>query len=248
MNKKTILITGASSGVGLMLAHHFSNAGFFVIGAARRLDKMNQEFDRNENISIEYLDLNDVDSIVPFVKKIKRNYGVVSYLINNAGINIQKKSERIKKNDLNESFNVNAFSPFFLMKEFLAQMEQDNFGRVINITSGAPLNCFQGFGVYSGSKAAFNALTVTAAREYEHKNIKINLMSPGPVKTEMAPTGPMKPEVCLPTVEYLLSLSEDGPTGKFYWLGYEVPLFPDLNGVQWLSGIGNNKLRKVLPA
>ena len=125
-------------------------------------------------------------------------------------------------------------------------MKKNNFGRIINLTSGAPLNCITGFGIYSASKGALNALTVTAAREYSKYNIKINLMSPGPVRTEMTPDAPMHISVCYPTVDYLLNLDESGPTGKFFWLGYEVPLFPDLEGVEWLKGIGNSKLNKIL--
>ena len=58
--------------------------------------------------------------------------------------------------------------------------------------------------------------------------------------------GTFSPEVCHPTADYLLSLDENGPSGRFFWLGYEVPLFPDLVGVDWLKGKANEKLRKVL--
>ena len=103
--------------------------------------------------------------------------------------------------------------------------------------SGVPLNCAPGYGAYSASKAALNVFTVSAARECASCNIKINLMSPGPVRSGMAPDAPLDPSVCHPTADYLLELGADGPTGRFFWLGREIPLFPDLSGVCWLEGV-----------
>jgi NAD(P)-dependent dehydrogenase (short-subunit alcohol dehydrogenase family) len=154
--------------------------------------------------------------------------------------------ENLSLDELEKSMSINALAPLVIIKKLLPSMKENNFGRIINLTSGAPLNCFPGYGAYSASKALLNSLTVTLAREMEEFNIKINLMSPGPVKTEMAPDAPKDVSVCFPTVEYLLNLKSDAQTGKFFWLGYEVPLFPDLEGVQWLEGIGNEKLRKIL--
>ena len=116
---------------------------------------------------------------------------------------------------------------------------------MINVTSGAPLNNFPNYGIYSGSKALLNSLTVTIAREYSEFDIKVNLMSPGPVKSEMSPEGPMDPSVCFPTVDYLLGDSLE-KTASFFWLGHEVPLTPNLEGVDWLKGQANGILDKVL--
>ena len=132
-----------------------------------------------------------------------------------------------------------------ILKRFLPKMKENNFGRVIHLTSGAPLNCFPGYSAYSASKGALNAFTVTAAKECVDYNIKINLMSPGPVRTEMAPEAPMDVSACHPTVEYLFNLKEDGPTGKFFWLGYEIPLFPNLEGIRWLEGKADERYRRV---
>jgi len=244
--EKTVLVTGASSGVGMSLARYLSKNGYSVIAAARRFEKMEEDFADDKDISIQYLDLNDVKYIPVFVKSLIEKYEYIPYLINNAGVNINQYVNKIKYVDLIQSFNINSFSPLLVMQELIEQMKNKNFGRIINITSGAPLNCFKGFGCYSASKSALNALTVTAAHEYSKYNIKINLMSPGPVKSEMAPNAPMDSSVCFPTMDYLLNLDDNGPTGKFFWLGYEIPLFPDLHGVEWLKGQGNNKLKRIL--
>lgn len=243
MNK--ILITGCSSGVGKMMAENLSEE-YHVIAAARRVERMKVDFEDIGNISIYKIDLNDLDFTKSMLIKIIEDHGYIPYLINNAGTNVNKKVEELSEDDLMRSFNVNVVSPLLIMKNLLQKMKQNNFGRIINVTSGAPLNNMSGYAAYSASKAALNSITVTASREYKEYNIKINLMSPGPVKTEMAPHADKDPSMCLPTAEYLLDLDENGPSGKFFWLGYEVPLFPDLKGVDWLEGKPSENMRKVL--
>lgn len=241
---KNILITGASSGVGKALAIHLSEK-YHVIALARRKNVMEKNFKDHKNISFYEVDVANIEILDQVLDDIIKRHGSISYLINNAGIMVAEELEVLTLDTLQESININALAPLHIMKKLFIGMKDDNFGRVINITSGAPLNCFPGYGAYSASKALLNALTVTYAREVQSFNIKVNLMSPGPVKSEMAPNGPKDASVCFPTVEYLLTLPQEAETGKFYWLGYEVPLFPDLEGVQWLEGIGNDKLRKL---
>lgn len=141
---------------------------------------------------------------------------------------------------------VNAVAPHMILNALLPGMRRHGFGRVINLTSGAPFNCFPGFAAYSASKGALNALTITAAKENGDLDIKINLMSPGPVKSEMAPDAPMLPEACHPTADYLLSLPRDGASGRFFWLGRELPVSPDFDGVQWLAGTASDKFPLVI--
>lgn len=243
--EKSILITGASSGVGRSLVDHLKSE-FDVVAVARRLERMQQYFGSDENVHCYRVDLADTDRREEKLDEILAAHGPIPYLINNAGVNLRRPIAELGLEDVGAALQVNALAPLLLLQKLLGAMEANNFGRVINVTSGAPLNCFAEYGAYSSSKAALNALTVTAAREYADYNIKINLMSPGPVRTEMAPEAPMEPSACHPTVDYLLSLGADGPTGRFFWLGYEIPLFPDLEGVEWLEGKANDKFEYVL--
>jgi NAD(P)-dependent dehydrogenase (short-subunit alcohol dehydrogenase family) len=243
--KPAILITGASSGVGEVLAKHLSGR-FRVIAVARRLEKMQRAFEPLTDISSYAVDLANPDATGSAIATILERHGPVLYLINNAGIGCRAPVISLAGAELQRAFTINAVAPVTLMQQLLPEMVRHNFGRIVNVTSGAPLNCFAEFGGYSASKAALNALTVTAAKEHAGWNIKINLMSPGPVRTEMAPDAPMSPEVCIPTVEYLLDLDESGPTGRFFWLGYDVPLQPDLEGVDWLAGRPSGHMRRVL--
>ena len=242
---RTVLITGASSGVGHALTHHLAS-DYRVIAVARRIDRLREAFGTYANVECVELDLSDSGQLREFTQGLPQRYGYIPYLINNAGVNIRVEVSELTHEQLSRSVAVNAVAPLALMQALLPQMQKENFGRIVNVTSGAPLNCFAQFGAYSASKAALNALSVTAAREYQDYNIKINLMSPGPVQSEMAPQAPMSPDVAFPTVEYLLSLPPDGPTGRFFWLGYEIPLFPDLDGIEWLEGRASSRFRKVL--
>ena len=239
-----LLITGCSSGVGNMLARKLSN-DYHVIAVARRVEKMKKEFKDIDNISIYRMCLDDTTLTKDVINKIIQEHGYIPYLINNAGVNVTALIEDISERQLNQSFNVNVISPLIIMKKLIPKMKENNFGRIINVTSGATFNNTEGYGVYSASKSALNSITVTASKEYKDYNIKINLMSPGPVRTEMAPFATKNQSICLPTVKYLLDLGKDGLTGKFFWLGHEVPLFPDLRGVNWLEGKPSENMRKI---
>jgi short-subunit dehydrogenase len=243
---KKILITGASSGVGRSLANYFFQKGFELVLVSRRTDFAHTDFRGSKSVTAYSVDLGIPEKAMPAIDAITDKHGFIPIVINNAGILKKGNLDEIEWSDFEMAINVHARMPLYILRSVLPRMKAENFGRIINITSGAPLNCFPGVGAYSGSKGLLNAITVTMARENADYNIKINLMSPGPVRSEMSPNAELGPEVCHPTVEYLVNSGPDGETGKFFWLGYEVPLFPDLEGVQWLKGIGNEKLRKVL--
>jgi 3-oxoacyl-[acyl-carrier protein] reductase len=243
---KKILITGASSGVGRSLANLFYKKGFELILVSRRTSYVQEDFFNSKHVYAYSADFQNAEDAQNVIDQIFIDHPYVPYIVNNAGILVQGRLDTLATNDIERSLNVNARIPLYIMTKAVKAMAEKGFGRIVNITSGAPLNCFPGVGAYSASKAMLNALTVTFAREYKHHNIKVNLMSPGPVKSEMSPNAELLPEICHPTLEYLLNSTESGDTGKFYWLGYEVPLFPDLEGVQWLKGIGNEKLKRIL--
>lgn len=244
-HRNTILITGASSGVGRSLTHYLSDR-FHVVALARRVGRMQDAFGENEQVTTYAVDLSDRKATLEAVESIRATHGPILYLINNAGVNFKNAINSLSLQEMDYSLQVNAIAPLLLMQAMLPDMEEHGFGRIINVTSGAPLNCFPKYAAYSSSKGTLNAITVTAAREYEDQNIKINLMSPGPVRTEMAPEAPMEPSACHETVDYLLSLDEDGPTGRFFWLGHEIPLFPELDGIKWLEGKADERYRNVL--
>ena len=245
--RKILLVTGASSGVGLSLVHYLSDR-FEIVAIARRLDRLQKAFMNNPRVTIRQTDLSQPAEVAQLTDWLLSQFGHVPYVINNAGVNIRGATEALTLDQVAQSMMVNAMAPFTIMRALLPAMKTNNFGRVINITSGAPLNCFPEFGAYSASKAALNALTVTCAKECAANNVRINLMSPGPVRTEMAPNAPMEPSACHSTVDYLLGLEANGPTGRFFWLGHEIPMFPDLSGIDWLGGKADARFKRVIEA
>ena len=245
MKQDLLLITGVSSGVGLSLARHLAGR-FRVIGIARKLDAARASLADVTDLDLYAAELGRADSITECLDTVLERHGHPAYLINNAGVNQPAKVEALDPEELAYSLQVNCLAPLAIMRRLLPTMAERGFGRIVNVTSGAPLNCFPGYAAYSASKAALNALTVTAAREYPGANVRINLMSPGPVRSNMAPDAPMDPSVCHPTVDYLLDPDPGLPTGRFFWLGHEIPLLPDLDGVRWLEGTAPARFRRVL--
>lgn len=240
-----LLVTGASSGIGRSLVDHFAGE-YHVVAVARRFDRMREHFGDDPHVTAYRLDLAEPEAIRDTLASITDEHGHVSAVINNAGVNRSGELTDLTDATLRESMQVNALAPVQILRVLLPAMRERDFGRVVNVTSGAPLNCPPGAGAYSASKAALNAFTVTAAREHDGGDVKINLMSPGPCRTEMAPDAPLEPSACHPTAEYLLDLDADGPTGEFFWLGHRVPLSPDLADTRWEEGIPGENLEPVL--
>lgn len=242
MKNKLILVTGGSSGVGKAIVNYLSKENK-VITFARRYDRLRSLYLSNKNVFYYQADLYDLVNLNEVLQKIDREHGEIAYIINCAGVMQAGKLDQLSPEELKHSITLNAYAPIEIAKHYLSGMIRNNFGRIINLTSGAPLNCFPGYAAYSASKAVLNALTVTLAKEVKEFDIKINLMSPGPVKSEMAPDAPMEPEVCLPTLDYLLDNTTE--TGGFFWLGYQIPLSPDLGDIDWLGGKGSDKLKRI---
>lgn len=243
MNSR-ILVTGATGGVGTALCRYLVDK-YQVIAVSRNSQLLSELYDDNPSITTFKCDLADHKEVSQLIEFLISNYEYIPYIVNNAGVNLSDTLEQLSREDLETSLAINSIAPFLIMQGLLPEMRRKNYGRIINITSGAPMNCFAGFGAYSASKAALNALTVTAAREQKDYDIKINLMSPGPVRSGMSPSATMDPEVCLPTFEYLLNLDINGPTGRFFWLGHELPLFPDHQGVDWLRGSASGAYQRI---
>ena len=123
-------------------------------------------------------------------------------------------------------------------------MKKNNYGRIINVSSGGAVNCAETFFSYSSSKAALNTLTKTLSKELKNYNIKINTMSPGPCKTEMFPKNKLSTKLSIPTVKYLSSLSNSGPSGEFFWFMKKISIISDLSDLSDLDWSNPNFFRK----
>lgn len=238
--KSKLLITGTTSGVGYELMKKYIDH-YEIISISRTA--LPKEFNSVDQYLVDLSDLKKLDEVL---KEIYVKHEYIPYVINNAGIMYKKTMENLTFNEINTSLTINAHAPLLIMKKALETMKINNFGRIINLTSGAPFNCVENYGAYSASKGLLNIYTRTIAKEYSKYNIKINLMSPGPCKTKMAPTGTLPATAPIPTVDYLLNLEKEGDTGEFYWLGYKLPLMPDHEGVEWLKGEASERFDYIL--
>lgn len=232
---KKILITGCSSGFGYALLKDLS-LDYYVICISRRKPNFNKK-----NIEFYKCDLSNTKSLVKCLKKIKSKHKYLPYIINNAGIFDICSLEELSFSKIQKFFKVNSFSPVLITKKFIPEMKKNNFGRIVNVTSGAPLNCSPKGSLYSSSKAALNVFTIIAAKENAKYNIKINLFSPGQIKTEMAPQAKNEPKKSVKYLKILLKKNQNLFTGKFLWTKYIIPTSPNLSKINWSKGTAPKK-------
>ncbi|MWG36184.1 SDR family NAD(P)-dependent oxidoreductase [Halomarina oriensis] len=226
----TLLITGASSGIGASLVRHLAG-DYEVLALARRIDRMNREYGDHPSIHPYELDLADADGTRSLLADLVAEWGHIPYLLNVAGIWNTKSLLELTDEDLRLAMEVDAFAHVRTMQALLPAMREHDFGRIVNVSGTGVLVPMAGWAAQYASIMARNAYGVTAAHENDDRNVKINLMGPGPTSTEMY-DGPLPPTACHSTVDYLLGLDADGPTGRMFWLGYEVPLFPELGATE----------------
>tara|TARA_E500000331_G_scaffold339162_1_gene369140 strand:- start:1208 stop:1966 length:759 start_codon:yes stop_codon:yes gene_type:complete len=230
---KVVVVTGASSGLGLNIAKEFIKENAKVALCARRIDKLKKNYQNKKNVFFKKVDISNEKNIQKFLANTIKKFGKIDILVNNAGIAKASQIENIKYKDLKKSFEINVFAPVIFLRESLKIMKKNNYGRIINVSSGGSVNCAESFFSYSSSKSALNTLAKTAAKEIKNFNIKINTISPGPCKTAMFPKNKLSTSLSIPTVKYLSSLPNNGPSGKFFWFMKKIDIIPDLSHIQW---------------
>jgi NAD(P)-dependent dehydrogenase (short-subunit alcohol dehydrogenase family) len=175
--QKAILVTGASSGLGRMLAESLASKGYFVYAGARK-ERDLKALDAIENIQSIRLDVTiqrEIDASVQTV--INENRGLYA-IVNNAGVGLMAPLIELDEKDLDFIFNVNVFGPYRITKAF-APLLIESKGRVINIGSIAGVQTRTFYGPYSMSKHALEAFTDALAMELARFDIKVSIIDPG---------------------------------------------------------------------
>ncbi|MFM2155864.1 MAG: hypothetical protein RL516_613 [Bacteroidota bacterium] len=189
MENKTILITGASSGVGYQTALQLAEKGHTVIALARNTQLLNQLSTTSNGKIISFphdLSQLNFDALQTFLKE--KSVAKIDVLINNAGQLVNKPFEHISKEDLQTAYNTNVFAPYLLIQAVLPFLKNSNNPHVINISSVGGIQGsvkFAGLSAYSSSKGALTILTECLAEEFKEINIKVNCLALGAVNTEM---------------------------------------------------------------
>ena len=181
---KIVLITGASRGIGLEAAKHFSKEGYKVIGTSRGDFNLGELIGDDSAISVQ-LDLMSKESIKNLFADLKSQDLLPSVLVNNAGITKDQLFLRMKDEDWDDVIETNLNGLFRVTKAFIKPMVKNKFGRVINISSVAGLMGNSGQVNYSSSKSAMVGFSRSLAKELGSRNITSNVVAPGFIETDM---------------------------------------------------------------
>lgn len=180
--KKTVLITGASSGIGMETAMFLLDAGFDVYGAARRLEKMKALEEKGGHVL--YLDLTDESSLAGCVNEVLKDAGKIDVLINNAGFGLGGAVESVPISEAKREFEVNVFSLARMCQLVLPLMRKNGGGKIINISSMAGKFSSPFSGWYHASKYSVEALSDALRLEAKPFGIKVVLIEPGLTQTD----------------------------------------------------------------
>ncbi len=235
---KIAVVTGANRGIGAEICRQLAKEGILVVLTSRDEAKgkaVCQALEKEE-LPVRYCQL-DVDhpaSIFNLENFMKKEFGRCDILVNNAGVFLDKPET---KGDLPSVFNAkietvrrtmetNVFGPLLLCQAMIPLMKKNNYGRVVNLSSGmgqlSDMN--GGYPGYRISKVSLNALTRILTDELKGTNILVNSMCPGWVKTEMGGPGATRSvQEGADTAVWLATLPDQGPKGKFFRNRKEIP-------------------------
>ena len=183
---KKILITGATGGIGNNLVKKFYDLGAKIISTGTNEEKLNNLKKEFSSIEVQKFKLEEHNKIEEFVNLIDKKLDGIDILINNAGITLDNLSIRLTEENWKKVLDINLTSSFLMCKYVIKKMLKKKYGKIINITSIVGHTGNIGQSNYAASKAAIIvAYSKSLALEYAKKNININCVSPGFIKTEM---------------------------------------------------------------
>ena len=213
-DKKIVLVTGASRGIGRAIAESFAAAGATVIGTATTDDGAknieNYLQAAGANGVGRRLDVRDLDSCEKTLDEIEKEFGPIGILVNNAGITRDNLLMRMKEEEWDDIMNTNLKSIFRLSKLVCRGMMKARSGRIINITSVVGTMGNAGQTNYAAAKAGIVGFSKSLARELGSRNITVNCVAPGFIDTEMTQVLPEEQKKALTNQIPLARLGDAG--------------------------------------
>jgi len=185
LKNKKVLITGATGGIGKCLVQKLNDLGAIVVASGTNEEKLDNLRNKFSNIYIEKFKLDEHDKIGDFIEKVDQKLKGLDILVNNAGITLDNLSIRLSEENWKKVLDINLTSTFLMCKYAIKKMLKKKYGKIINITSIVGHTGNLGQANYAASKAGIIAFSKSLAIEYAKKNININCVSPGFIKTEM---------------------------------------------------------------
>jgi len=186
LENKNIIVTGASGGIGNSIVKKLNQAGANILASGTRIEKLEELKKNFENIKILKFDISQSDKIVEFIENATNELGgSLDGIVNNAGITQDNLAIRMSLEEWQKVININLTSTFLMSKFAIKKMLKNKSGKIVNITSVVGHTGNLGQANYTASKAAIVAMSKSLAIEYAKKNININCISPGFIKTAM---------------------------------------------------------------
>ena len=211
------IITGASTGIGYAIAERFASLGINIAVCARsadKLDELKSKLSRyNVRVYTEAGDLTDVSFAEGFVKNAAQTLGGIDVVINNAGIALSRSFEESTLEDYERIMSLNVRAPFVVCKASLPFLRRSRAATVINVASVTAHKGYPLQSLYSASKHALAGMTKSLANELYTDDIRVHLISPGGVYTEMvkisrpdlSPEGLILPEDIADIAEFFIT-------------------------------------------
>ena len=186
LENKNIIVTGASGGIGNSIVKKLNQAGANILASGTRIEKLEELKKNFENIKILKFDISQSDKIAEFIENATNELGgSLDGLVNNAGITQDNLAIRMSLEEWQKVININLTSTFLMSKFAIKKMLKNKSGKIVNITSVVAHTGNLGQANYTASKAGIVAMSKSLAIEYAKKNININCISPGFIKTAM---------------------------------------------------------------
>ena len=186
LENKNIIVTGASGGIGNSIIKKLNEAGANILASGTRVEKLEELKKKFEKIKILKFDISQSDKIEEFIENATSELGgSLDGLINNAGITQDNLAIRMSLDEWQKVININLTSTFLMSKFAIKKMLKNKSGKIVNITSVVGHTGNLGQANYTASKAGIVAMSKSLAIEYAKKNINVNCISPGFIKTAM---------------------------------------------------------------
>ena len=186
LKDKKIIVTGATGGIGNSIIKLLSDSGAQILATGTKIDKLEELKSKFKNVKILNFDISQNQKIEEFIENAyKQIGGGLDCLINNAGITQDNLAIRMSLEEWQKVIEINLTATFLLSKFAIKKMLRSKSGKIINITSVVSHTGNLGQANYTASKAGIIAMSKSLAIEYAKKNININCVSPGFIKTDM---------------------------------------------------------------
>lgn len=228
--KQVILISGTRKGLGKSFVEHFSKKNFIIVGCSRKP----VDYDV-ENYHHFCLDISDEKKIKQMFLFIRKEFGRLDVLINNAGVGSMNHSLLIPISTVHKILDTNVVGNLLLSRESAKIMKKNKFGRIVNLTSFAVPFKLEGEAIYAASKAAIISLTETLSKEYADYGITVNAVAPPAVQTDLIKAVPKEkmdallkrqtihrygtPEEVCDVIDFFIDKNNNMITGQVVYMG-----------------------------